>query len=83
MRSKSPVLQERFYAWVQWSNLMILILLSRALLPALSCVQTCLLHLLDISWEVDDLPLFLKIKLPELLLSMAQDNISVHDVAIR
>ncbi|XP_056909607.1 zinc finger ZZ-type and EF-hand domain-containing protein 1 [Takifugu flavidus] len=55
---------------------------EKALLPALSCVQTCLLHLLDISWEVDDLPLFLKIKLPELLLSMAQDNISVHDVAI-
>uniref|UniRef100_H3CSZ8 Zinc finger ZZ-type and EF-hand domain containing 1 n=1 Tax=Tetraodon nigroviridis TaxID=99883 RepID=H3CSZ8_TETNG len=55
---------------------------EKALLPALSCVQTCLLHLLDISWEVDDLPLFLKIRLPELLLSMAQDNISVHDVAI-
>lgn len=83
MRSKSPVVQQRFCVWVQWCNLLTPVVLSRALLPALSCVQTCLLHLLDISWEVDDLPLFLKIKLPELLLSMAQDNISVHDVAIR
>lgn len=57
--------------------------LCRALLPALSCVQTCLLHLLDISWEVHDLRLFLDIKLPELLLSMSQENISVHDIAIR
>uniref|UniRef100_A0A667YP60 Zinc finger ZZ-type and EF-hand domain containing 1 n=1 Tax=Myripristis murdjan TaxID=586833 RepID=A0A667YP60_9TELE len=55
---------------------------SLTLLPALSCVQTCLLHLLDMSWEVQDLPLFLKIKLPDLLLSMSQENISVHDIAI-
>ncbi|XP_048874070.1 zinc finger ZZ-type and EF-hand domain-containing protein 1 [Brienomyrus brachyistius] len=55
---------------------------DKALLPALSCVQTCLLHLLDMSWEVQDLPLFLNIKLPDLLLSMAQENISVHDIAI-
>uniref|UniRef100_A0A3Q3EHT6 Zinc finger, ZZ-type with EF hand domain 1 n=1 Tax=Labrus bergylta TaxID=56723 RepID=A0A3Q3EHT6_9LABR len=55
---------------------------EKALLPALSCVQTCLLHLLDMSWEVHDLPLFLNIKLPELLLSMSQENISVHDIAI-
>ncbi|XP_074528100.1 zinc finger ZZ-type and EF-hand domain-containing protein 1 [Halichoeres trimaculatus] len=55
---------------------------EKALLPALSCVQTCLLHLLDISWEVHDLRLFLDIKLPELLLSMSQENISVHDIAI-
>uniref|UniRef100_A0A1A8QPS9 Zinc finger, ZZ-type with EF hand domain 1 n=4 Tax=Nothobranchiidae TaxID=405002 RepID=A0A1A8QPS9_9TELE len=55
---------------------------EEALLPALSCVQTCLLHLLDINWEVQDLPLFLNIKLPELLLSMSQENISIHDVAI-
>ncbi|XP_036975972.1 zinc finger ZZ-type and EF-hand domain-containing protein 1 isoform X2 [Acanthopagrus latus] len=55
---------------------------EKALLPALSCVQTCLLHLLDMNWEVHDLPLFLNIKLPELLLSMAQENISVHDIAI-
>lgn len=53
------------------------------LLPALSCVQTCLLHLLDMNWEVQDLPLFQSIKLPDLLLSMSQENISVHDVAIR
>ncbi|XP_070699308.1 zinc finger ZZ-type and EF-hand domain-containing protein 1 [Pempheris klunzingeri] len=55
---------------------------EKALLPALSCVQTCLLHLLDMSWEVHDLPLFLNIKLPDLLLSMSQENISVHDIAI-
>nr|XP_046267619.1 zinc finger ZZ-type and EF-hand domain-containing protein 1 [Scatophagus argus] len=55
---------------------------EKALLPALSCVQTCLLHLLDMSWEVHDLPLFLNIKFPDLLLSMAQENISVHDIAI-
>ncbi|XP_061904470.1 zinc finger ZZ-type and EF-hand domain-containing protein 1 isoform X2 [Entelurus aequoreus] len=55
---------------------------EKALLPALSCVQTCLLHLLDMNWHVHDLPLFLNIKLPELLLSMSQENISVHDIAI-
>lgn len=55
----------------------------RALLPALSCVQTCLLHLLDVSWEAEDLSLFLNIKLPDLLLNMSQENISVHDIAIR
>ncbi|KAG7515736.1 zinc finger ZZ-type and EF-hand domain-containing protein 1 [Solea senegalensis] len=55
---------------------------EKALLPALSCVQTCLLHLLDMSWELQDLPLFLNIKLPDLLLSMSQENISVHDIAI-
>ncbi|KAK5859119.1 hypothetical protein PBY51_003209 [Eleginops maclovinus] len=54
---------------------------EKALLPALSCVQTVLLHLLDMSWEVHDLPLFLDIKLPDLLLSMSQENISVHDIA--
>lgn len=55
---------------------------EKVLLPALSCVQTCLLHLLDMSWEVQDLPLFLQIKLPDLLLTMSQENISVHDIAI-
>uniref|UniRef100_A0A673BN08 Zinc finger, ZZ-type with EF hand domain 1 n=1 Tax=Sphaeramia orbicularis TaxID=375764 RepID=A0A673BN08_9TELE len=55
---------------------------EKALLPALSCVQTCLLHLLDMNWEVHDLLLFVKIKLPDLLLSMSQENISVHDIAI-
>ncbi|KAK2828812.1 hypothetical protein Q5P01_019846 [Channa striata] len=55
---------------------------EKALLPALSCVQTCLLHLLDMSWEVHDLALFMEIKLPDLLLSMSQENISVHDIAI-
>uniref|UniRef100_A0A8C1FJB6 Zinc finger ZZ-type and EF-hand domain containing 1 n=1 Tax=Cyprinus carpio carpio TaxID=630221 RepID=A0A8C1FJB6_CYPCA len=55
---------------------------DKALLPALSCVQTCLLHLLDMSWEAEDLSLFLDIKLPDLLLTMSQENISVHDIAI-
>ncbi|XP_019750672.1 zinc finger ZZ-type and EF-hand domain-containing protein 1 [Hippocampus comes] len=55
---------------------------DKALLPALSCVQTCLLHLLDLNWDVHDIPLFLNVKLPELLLSMSQENISVHDIAI-
>uniref|UniRef100_A0A671K948 Zinc finger ZZ-type and EF-hand domain-containing protein 1-like n=1 Tax=Sinocyclocheilus anshuiensis TaxID=1608454 RepID=A0A671K948_9TELE len=55
---------------------------EKALLPALSCVQTCLLHLLDMSWEAEDLSLFLDIKLPDLLLTMSQENISVHDIAI-
>lgn len=55
----------------------------RVLLPALSCVQTCLLHLLDMSWEAEDLSLFLDIKLPDLLFTMSQENISVHDIAIR
>ncbi|XP_063059602.1 zinc finger ZZ-type and EF-hand domain-containing protein 1 [Engraulis encrasicolus] len=55
---------------------------TKILLPALSCVQTCLLHLLDMSWEVEDLSLFLDIKLPDLLLTMSQENISVHDIAI-
>ncbi|XP_029956401.1 zinc finger ZZ-type and EF-hand domain-containing protein 1 [Salarias fasciatus] len=55
---------------------------EKALLPGLSCVQTCLLHLLDMNWEVHDLPLFLNVKLPDLLLSMSQENISVHDIAI-
>lgn len=68
---------------MQWFKLTLITLFTRALLPALSCVQTCLLHLLDMSWEVHDLPLFLNIKLPDLLLSMSQENISVHDIAIR
>ncbi|KAJ8412355.1 hypothetical protein AAFF_G00126910 [Aldrovandia affinis] len=55
---------------------------EKTLLPALSCVQTCLLHLLDMSWESQDLSLFLDIKLPDLLLTMSQENISVHDIAI-
>ncbi|XP_061104197.1 zinc finger ZZ-type and EF-hand domain-containing protein 1 isoform X3 [Conger conger] len=55
---------------------------EKSLLPALSSVQTCLLHLLDMSWEAQDLSLFLDIRLPDLLLTMSQENISVHDIAI-
>ncbi|TRY99292.1 hypothetical protein DNTS_003987 [Danionella cerebrum] len=55
---------------------------EKVLLPALSCVQTCLLHFLDMSWEAEDLSLFEIIKLPDLLLAMSQENISVHDIAI-
>ncbi|XP_078081314.1 zinc finger ZZ-type and EF-hand domain-containing protein 1 isoform X6 [Mustelus asterias] len=53
-----------------------------SLLPALSCVQTCLLHLLDMGWEPMDMPFFNDIKLPDLLLAMSQENISIHDSAI-
>ncbi|XP_069827246.1 zinc finger ZZ-type and EF-hand domain-containing protein 1 [Dendropsophus ebraccatus] len=52
---------------------------DRSLLPALSCVQTTLLHMLDMSWEPQDLSFFQSIDLPELLLSMSQENISTHD----
>ncbi|KAM5180064.1 zinc finger ZZ-type and EF-hand domain-containing protein 1 [Mantella aurantiaca] len=52
---------------------------DRSLLPALSCVQTSLLHMLDMSWEPQDLSFFLSIDLPELLLSMSKENISTHD----
>uniref|UniRef100_A0A3B4AK77 Uncharacterized protein n=1 Tax=Periophthalmus magnuspinnatus TaxID=409849 RepID=A0A3B4AK77_9GOBI len=31
---------------------------EKTLLPGLSCVQTCLLHLLDMNWDVQDLSLF-------------------------
>lgn len=55
---------------------------EKALLPGLSCVQTCLLHLLDMNWDVQDLSLFSSVKLPDLLLTMSQENISVHDIAI-
>lgn len=55
---------------------------DRSLLPALSCVQTCLLHLLDMSWEPSDLAFFIEIKLADLLLTMSQENISSHDSAI-
>ncbi|XP_062887585.1 zinc finger ZZ-type and EF-hand domain-containing protein 1 isoform X3 [Mobula hypostoma] len=53
-----------------------------SLLPALSCIQTCLLHLLDMGWEPMDLCFFYDIKLPDLLLTMSQENISIHDSTI-
>ncbi|XP_069082790.1 zinc finger ZZ-type and EF-hand domain-containing protein 1 isoform X1 [Pleurodeles waltl] len=55
---------------------------DRSLLPALSCVQTSLLHLLDMSWEPSDLAFFVEINLPDLLLTMSQENISTHDSVI-
>lgn len=55
---------------------------DRSLLPALSCVQTALLHLLDMGWEPSDLAFFIDIQLPELLMNMSQENISIHDSAI-
>lgn len=55
---------------------------DRSLLAALSCVQTTLLHMLDMSWEPQDLPFFQSIDLPELLLSMSQENISTHDSVV-
>uniref|UniRef100_A0A8D0WM08 Zinc finger ZZ-type and EF-hand domain containing 1 n=1 Tax=Sus scrofa TaxID=9823 RepID=A0A8D0WM08_PIG len=55
---------------------------DRSLLPALSCVQTALLHLLDMGWEPSDLAFFVDIQLPDLLMNMSQENISVHDSVI-
>uniref|UniRef100_A0A8D0GHU4 Zinc finger ZZ-type and EF-hand domain containing 1 n=1 Tax=Sphenodon punctatus TaxID=8508 RepID=A0A8D0GHU4_SPHPU len=55
---------------------------NKSLLPALSCVQTSLLHLLDMSWEPSDLSFFVDIQLPHLLMTMSQENISIHDSVI-
>ncbi|XP_058020399.1 zinc finger ZZ-type and EF-hand domain-containing protein 1 [Ahaetulla prasina] len=55
---------------------------DKSLLPALSCVQTCLLHFLDMGWEANDLSFFIDIQLPRLLLTMSQENISTHDKII-
>ncbi|KAL7987036.1 hypothetical protein Chor_005955 [Crotalus horridus] len=55
---------------------------DKSLLPALSCVQTCLLHFLDMGWEANDLSFFVDIQLPRLLLTMSQENISTHDKII-
>ncbi|KAF6098372.1 zinc finger ZZ-type and EF-hand domain containing 1 [Phyllostomus discolor] len=55
---------------------------DRSLLPALSCIQTALLHLLDMGWESSDLTFFVDIQLPDLLMKMSQENISVHDSVI-
>ncbi|KAM8991703.1 zinc finger ZZ-type and EF-hand domain-containing protein 1 isoform 2-T2 [Ara ararauna] len=55
---------------------------DRSLLPALSCVQTTLLHLLDMSWEPSDLSFFVEIQLPQLLMTTSQENISIHDSVI-
>ncbi|XP_063258493.1 zinc finger ZZ-type and EF-hand domain-containing protein 1 isoform X4 [Prinia subflava] len=55
---------------------------DRSLLPALSCVQTALLHLLDMSWEPSDLSFFVEIQLPQLLMTTSQENISTHDSVI-
>ncbi|XP_044274792.1 zinc finger ZZ-type and EF-hand domain-containing protein 1-like, partial [Varanus komodoensis] len=55
---------------------------DKSLLPALSCVQTSLLHLLDMGWEPGDLSFFVNIQLPQLLITMSQENISTHDSII-
>ncbi|XP_032934073.2 zinc finger ZZ-type and EF-hand domain-containing protein 1 isoform X2 [Catharus ustulatus] len=55
---------------------------DRSLLPALSCVQTALLHFLDMSWEPSDLSFFVEIQLPHLLMTTSQENISSHDSVI-
>lgn len=55
---------------------------DRSLLPAVSCVQTALLHLLDMGWEPSDLAFFVDIQLPDLLMNMSQENISIHDSVI-
>uniref|UniRef100_H9G4F0 Uncharacterized protein n=1 Tax=Anolis carolinensis TaxID=28377 RepID=H9G4F0_ANOCA len=56
---------------------------DKSLLPALSCVQTCLLHLLDMGWEPSDLSFFVDIQLPRLLLTVSQENIGSHLTASR
>ncbi|KAK2506642.1 hypothetical protein MC885_001067, partial [Smutsia gigantea] len=43
---------------------------------------TALLHLLDMGWEPSDLAFFVDIQLPDLLMKMSQENISVHDSVI-
>ncbi|KAM8975776.1 zinc finger ZZ-type and EF-hand domain-containing protein 1 [Pelodytes ibericus] len=53
-----------------------------SLLPALSCVQTTLLHMMDMSWEPQDLSFFVSIGLPDLLLTLSQENISTHDSVV-
>ncbi|XP_063002745.1 zinc finger ZZ-type and EF-hand domain-containing protein 1 isoform X1 [Elgaria multicarinata webbii] len=55
---------------------------DKSLLPALSCVQTSLLHLLDMGWEPSDLSFFVDIQLPHLLITMSRENISTHDSII-
>ncbi|XP_061461345.1 zinc finger ZZ-type and EF-hand domain-containing protein 1 isoform X2 [Rhineura floridana] len=55
---------------------------DKSLLPALSCVQTSLLHLLDMGWEPSDLSFFVDIQLPHLLITMSRENISAHDSVI-
>ncbi|KFU95910.1 Zinc finger ZZ-type and EF-hand domain-containing protein 1, partial [Chaetura pelagica] len=55
---------------------------DRSLLPALSCVQTTVLHLLDMSWEPSDLSFFVEIQLPHLLMATSQENISIHESVI-
>lgn len=83
LKTKQTKLCASSVSFLLSSDVICPVLFCRALLPALSCVQTYLLHLLDMNWEVHDLPLFLNIKLPDLLLSMAKENISVHDIAVR
>ncbi|XP_042298804.1 zinc finger ZZ-type and EF-hand domain-containing protein 1-like isoform X2 [Sceloporus undulatus] len=55
---------------------------DKSLLPALSCVQTSFLHLLDMGWEPSDLSFFVDIQLPRLLLAMSRENISTHDSVV-
>ncbi|XP_053310913.1 zinc finger ZZ-type and EF-hand domain-containing protein 1 isoform X2 [Spea bombifrons] len=55
---------------------------DRSLLPALSCVQVALLHMMDMSWEPQDISFFVSIDLPDLLLAMSQENISTHDSVV-
>ncbi|KAG8452015.1 hypothetical protein GDO86_003990 [Hymenochirus boettgeri] len=55
---------------------------DRSLHPGLSCIQTALLHMLDMSWETIDLSFFLSIDLPDLLFSMSQENISTYDSTV-
>ncbi|XP_048374688.1 zinc finger ZZ-type and EF-hand domain-containing protein 1 isoform X2 [Sphaerodactylus townsendi] len=55
---------------------------DKSLLPALSCMQASLLHLLDMGWKPRDLSFFVEIQLPQLLMTMSQENISTHDSVV-
>uniref|UniRef100_A0A6J0V4H1 Zinc finger ZZ-type and EF-hand domain-containing protein 1 isoform X1 n=1 Tax=Pogona vitticeps TaxID=103695 RepID=A0A6J0V4H1_9SAUR len=55
---------------------------DKSLLPALSCVQTSLLYLLDMGWEPSDLSFFVDLQLPRLLIAMSRENISTHESTV-
>lgn len=71
-----------FLSYLRTVTFYCLVFFFRSLLPALSCVQTALLHLLDMSWEPNDLSFFVEIQLPHLLMATSQENISIHDSVI-
>lgn len=51
------------------------------LVPALDFVQACMLHLLDIPWQLYDLSFLQEIQFSNMLMDIAGSAITVHDVA--